>query len=111
MSVSGGNKVDWMAIRDWLIGAAALITAIGVIVGVFLKIYRPIKSVLEKLDRIDKHQTENYIATLRLTIMSEEMPLEERIAAGDKYIEMGGNGAVKHKYEQLLKQLDKERTI
>ena len=36
------------------------------------------------------------------------MPLSERIAAGDKYISLGGNGAVKHKYQDLLKQLEEE---
>lgn len=90
-----------------IIKAAAVLGALGVIGGVTGKFYRLIKSVLDKLDRIEKHQTEDYIAMLRLTIMSEEMPLEERIAAGDKYIELGGNGAVKHKYEQLLGELDR----
>ena len=103
--------MDWTTIKDGLIGLAAVLTALGVIGGVVLKFYRPIKSILETLARIDKHQTETYIATLRLTIMSEEMPLEERIAAGDKYIALGGNGAVKHKYEQLLAQLDKRRDL
>ena len=94
-----------------IVETAGVLGALGVIGGVIAKFYRMIKAVLDKVERMGKYQTENYIATLRLTIMSEEMPLEERIAAGDKYIEMGGNGAVKHKYEQLLKQLDKERTI
>ena len=87
---------------------AGLLTALGLIIGVLAKFYNLIKGIKSKLDAMDEHTTENYIATLRLTIMSEEMPLEERIAAGDKYIKLGGNGAVKHKYEQLLKQLDKE---
>lgn len=101
--------MDWNTIKEWIIGTAAVFAALGVIGGVFLKIYRPIKSVLSKLDRMEKHQTETYIGMLRLTIMSEEMPLEERIAAGDKYIANGRNGAVKHKYEELLRRLDESR--
>ena len=40
--------------------------------------------------------------------MSQEMPLSERISAGEKYIKYGGNGEVKHKYEELLTLLPKE---
>ena len=99
--------MDFGRIAETIIRIAAVLGALGVIGGVVVKFYRLIKSILDKLESMDKHQTETYIATLRLTIMSEEMPLEERIAAGDKYIKLGGNGAVKHKYEQLLRQLDR----
>ena len=99
--------MDFGHIAEIIIRIAAVLGALGVIGGVIVKFYRLIRSILDKLESMDKHQTENYIATLRLTIMSEEMPLEERIAAGDKYIKLGGNGAVKHKYEQLLNQLDR----
>ena len=101
--------MDWEHIKECIIGLAALLTALSVIGGVVGKFARPIKTILDKMERMEKYQTENYIATLRLTIMAEEMPLEERIAAGDKYIELGGNGAVKHKYEQLLAQLDRRK--
>ena len=93
-----------------IVEIAGLLSALGVIIGVFAKFYNLIKGIKNKLDAMDEHTTENYIATLRLTIMSEEMPLEERIAAGDKYIKLGGNGAVKHKYEQLLLQLDRRKS-
>lgn len=102
--------MGWNAIKEWIIGAAAVLAALGVIGGVITKFYKPVRSILDKLDRMDKHQTETYIGMLRLTIMAEEMPLEERIAAGDKYIALGRNGAVKHKYEQLLAQLDRRVT-
>ena len=35
--------------------------------------------------------------------MSEEMPVSERIIAGDKYIKAGGNGDVKKYYQQMIK--------
>ena len=90
-----------------LIEIAAVLSALGVIGGAGHKIYKVFKGILDKLSNVEKYQREDYLGILRLTIMSEEMPLEERIAAGDKYIKLGGNGAVKHKYEQLLKQLDR----
>ena len=98
----------WVTIKEWIIGAAAVLGALGVIGGVIGKFYRQIKSILDKLNEVRACQKEDSLRILRLTIMSEEMPLEERIAAGDKYIADGGNGAVRHKYEQLLTQLDRK---
>ena len=52
------------------------------------------------------------MCNLRLTIMSEEMPIEERLKAGEEYVNRGGNGAVKCKYKELqdayLKNLREE---
>lgn len=53
-----------------------------------------IKNV-ENIPSIEEHCRENYLTGLRLTIMSKDMPLGERISAGAKYIELGGNGEVK----------------
>lgn len=91
-----------------LLRIAEIVGAITVIIVAIRKIIKPLKELLKKIDTIDRHQRENYLTTLRLTICSEEIPLEERIAAGDKYVKLGGNGAVKHKYEELLKQLDEK---
>ena len=51
-----------------------------------------------------EHDKEQYLAILRLTVMSEEMPIAERIVAGKKYIKEGGNGAVKEFFEEFLKK-------
>lgn len=53
-----------------------------------------IKNV-ENIPSIEEHCRENYLTGLRLTIMSNDMPLGERIAAGVKYINLDGNGDVK----------------
>ena len=53
-----------------------------------------IKNV-ESIPSIEEHCRENYLTGLRLTIMNDNMPLGERIAAGIKYLELGGNGDVK----------------
>lgn len=50
---------------------------------------------VKEIPEIKNHCHENYLSSLRLTIMSNEMPLGERIIAGQKYIEAGGNGEVK----------------
>lgn len=60
--------------------------------------------LVEKVDRLVEHDKDQYLSILRLTVMSEEMPISERIIAGDKYVKKGGNGEVKHYYETLLKE-------
>lgn len=56
----------------------------------------------EKVDKIGEHSEEQYLSILRLTIMSENMPIAERIIAGKKYVDKGGNGEVKKYYQQML---------
>lgn len=58
----------------------------------------------KKLDKMQTHQNEQYLAILRLTIMSEEMPMAERLIAKEKYKKMGGNGDVKKFLRQLEAQ-------
>ena len=58
--------------------------------------------------RMERHQKENYLTCLKLVIMSEKIPLTERIEAGHKYIALGGNGAIRKHYEALIKEYGKE---
>lgn len=95
-------------VEVFLLRGAEIISAVTIIAVAICKIFKPLTEMLKKIETIDRHQRENYLTTLRLTICSEEIPLEERIAAGDKYVKLGGNGAVKHKYEELIKQLDEK---
>ena len=87
---------------DGLIKAAAVLGAIGVIIGVGVKVWRFIiklndttKQLNETLEDLKNRSNENYMSLLRLTIMSHEMPIGERIVAGHKYLQNGGNGEVK----------------
>lgn len=87
---------------DGIIKAAAVVTALGVILGVGFKAWRFIvrvnnttKALNDTLTDLKTHSHENYMSLLRLTIMSEEMPIGERIVAGHKYLKEGGNGEVK----------------
>lgn len=60
-----------------------------------------IKNV-ESIPEIAEHCKDNYLGIKRLTIMSRDMPLGERIIAGHDYIKAGGNGDVKHYCEEEL---------
>lgn len=64
------------------------------------------RKTLDGVRSLQKHVTENYMSTLQLTIMSECMPLPERLKAGEKYINLGGNGAVKCKYRELQREYE-----
>lgn len=60
-------------------------------------------SIRQEVAKNREHDKEQYLAILRLTVMAEEMPVSERIIAGKKYIDEGGNGDVsKFYYEHLL---------
>lgn len=85
-----------------IIKAAALVSALGVIFGLGVKAWRFIirvndtnKELKETLADLKTHSHENYMSLLRLTIMSNEMPIGERIVAGHKYLNEGGNGETK----------------
>ena len=79
-------------------------TAISAVVTLFVLVSKAYL-IFKKQER---HQKENYMAILRITIVSEEMPLSERIAAGDKYVALGGNGQIKALYKKLIEQYEKE---
>ena len=90
---------------------ASVLTALGVIITTAVKVYRFIRRCEKWIEETNEHSLDNYLSIKRLTIMSREMPLSERIAAGEKYIKCGGNGEVKHKYEELISRLPEETVI
>lgn len=60
------------------------------------------ENLSDDIKELKKHSLENHLGILRLTVMSKEMPIGERIVAGAKYIEEGGNGEVKKFIENEL---------
>ena len=92
-----------MDIWQWIIRAGAVAGAIAALVAAAKKIIAPINDMHVKINKIAEHDHEQYLSILRLTVMSPEMPISERLIAGKKYIDAGGNGDVKQYYKQLLK--------
>jgi hypothetical protein len=88
---------------------ASLLTALGVIIATVVKIYKFIRKWETWIEKKDKHDEAQYRDILRLIIMTPEMPLSERIAAGDVYVnQLHGNGGVKQKYLELLQRFSEE---
>lgn len=82
----------------------AIVTAAGSIIGVVVTNHSANKRMTKQVETLEKHSKNQYLAILRLTVMSKEMPISERIIAGKEYIDRGGNGDVKLFYENFLKE-------
>lgn len=95
----------------WITLIESVLTFLGVCVTVVVSNRKTNAKQMEKVDEVSKkvdtlvqHDKDQYLSILRLTIMSEEMPVSERIIAGDKYIKNGGNGDVKKYYQKMLEE-------
>ena len=88
----------WIALID------GVLTLLGICVTVYATNKKSNKELVEKVDKLVEHDEDQYLSILRLTIMSEEMPISERIIAGDKYVKKGGNGDVKRYYQKMLEE-------
>lgn len=107
--------MSWWEAILWL---GALIGAVSAIVVAVRKALKPftetkqqiiqtaedVKQTKEEVKKLREHDEDQYMALLRLTLMSPEIPISERIIAGDKYLKAGGNGDCKHYYFDLLKE-------
>ena len=106
---------------------AALIIAGGVVITTIYKGYKALialSKMKETFDEIAKFAQElplikasiTDLATkvdeltltdLRQAVMNDKLPLSERVKAGNKYIELGGNGDVAQCYEVLCEHYRK----
>lgn len=97
--------MEWLQNTATICGYISMIVALGATVW---KLSRPLKEIVKRLDRVEKYHHNDYLCMLRLTIMSDEMPMEERLEAGEKYVKEGGNGAVKARYNLMVKEYQDE---
>lgn len=87
-----------------IIAIAGTITAITTIVVFLYKIYKLISGVEKKINKFENNLNDNTLSTYRLVIINEDMPLSERLNAGKKYVDMGGNGEIHALYDALQEQ-------
>ena len=98
-----------MGLVEIIVLISSLITSITIIITAIVTAYRFIRKWDKWVKQKDKHDIEQYVQILRLVIMTPEMPLSERISAGDTYVnELHRNGAVKQKYNELLQRFKTE---
>ena len=82
----------------------AIIGMVGMIAVAIINNISQNKTISKRLDKSEERDKKQYLSILRLTIMSEEMPISERIIAGKEYIEHGGNGDVSEYYRNFLEK-------
>ena len=88
----------------WIALIEGVLTFLGICVTVYFSNKKATKKLEDKVDKLVEHDEDQYLSILRLTIMSEEMPITERIIAGEKYVKKGGNGEVKKYYQKMLEE-------
>ena len=87
--------------------ASSLITALSIIITFLLKIYTFFSTLEKKYEEMNTTLKQNNMYILKLTVMNTDMPLVERIGAGEKYLSNGGNGLIRQKYEELLEEYER----
>ena len=65
---------------DKILFIASVLTALGVIIATAMRVYKFIRKWEKWVEEQSEHNLDNYLSIKRLTIMSQEMPLSERIA-------------------------------
>lgn len=86
---------------------ASIISAVTVVGTFMFKIYKFFNNIEKKYDQMNATLKQNTLYILKIAILSEELPLVDRIHAGETYIAMGGNGMVKKKLEHLMREYEK----
>lgn len=89
---------------------AGVISGLGIIGGTLWKVHKFLDSLENKYDEINDTLKQNTLYTLKMAVLSEEMPLLDRVKAGEAYIKMGGNGTIKLKYQHLLEEYERRES-
>lgn len=93
---------------DQLILMASIITAITIIVTATFKVLKMFTTLYNKIHEFQESINENTMYTLKLVVLNENLDMEERISAGKRYLELGGNGFVHAVYNKLLEEEEQE---
>ena len=88
---------------------AFLSALIGGIEFLALRMRKYIKTTMkDEIEPLKEELHRNSLNTMKNTICNDNIPLSERVSIGQKYIEKGGNGAIKIRVHQLEEQYEKE---
>lgn len=87
---------------------AGAISAVTVIFMTAWKVHKFLNKMEKKFENYDKTLNENTIHILKMALLSEDLPITDRLNAGKRYLELGGNGYGKIIYDQLVESLQKE---
>ena len=91
--------MEWL---EWIIKIGGAATALALLWKGVSRFVRFLDEIKDNFKELKEHSHENYLGIKRLTVMSHDMPIGERIVAGNDYIKAGGNGDVKQYIEKEL---------
>lgn len=100
-----------MTIWEKLLLVASIVAALVTIcTAVYKYMYKPFHGIIEQWHTFQDKLHNIYIGQLRMIVMSDDMPLVERVAAGYQYVEVEHqNGPVKQKYYVLCEEYKKQQ--
>ena len=93
---------------DYILKLSGIIGAITVIISTIITLYKIVKKIDIKFTTFENNQNKCEMDILRLMIINENMPLDERVSAGKRYVERGGNGSVHALYDVLVDKYKNE---
>lgn len=85
---------------------AGVISGLGVILGTLWKVHKFLDRLEDKYNEMNETLKQNTLYILKMAVTDKEMPLVERIHAGEEYLDLGGNGTIKKKYKHLLEEYE-----
>ena len=88
-----------------IIAIAGYVSAIVTVLGGVFKLVAMINKISKDIDKFNEQLDKNTLYIMKLALFNEELPLVDRLHAGEIYLEKGGNGLGKKKYEELLKEV------
>ena len=90
--------------REYIIMIASIVTAITVISSTCFKVYKFFRNLEKKYDEMNDILKNNTLFILKIAVLDEQLPITDRLHAGELYMDLVGNGSVKKKYQELLKE-------
>lgn len=90
-----------------LIWITSTITALLTICGIAWKLHVFLSRMEKKFEKYDATINDNTIHILKMSLLCDDLPITDRIEAGRKYLELGGNGYGHIVYDKLIDELEK----
>jgi hypothetical protein len=90
---------------------AVIIVPVATAIGTLIPVLKSVFSIKPWLIKFEKKLDLNARDIQRLILHDEYLPLEERLSAGQRYIDLGGNGATRAYYEKLAEEYKKRLEV
>lgn len=94
-----------------LIWLGGILTTLFSILGMLWKLHTFLNRIEDKFEKYDKTINDNTIYILKMALLSEDLPVSDRLEAGKLYLDMGGNGYGSAIYNRLLKEVENNTHI